>query len=87
MIGLLHVHDVDDGSRHGDDPQGKGKRDRLIPIGDRALAWIRKYLDEVRPQLARWPTMTGVLFLTVTGRCVDPRSLGQMVRLHQAHRA
>jgi integrase/recombinase XerD len=31
--------------------QGKGKKDRLIPIGERALAWIAKYLDEVRPQL------------------------------------
>jgi integrase/recombinase XerD len=29
--------------------QGKGKKDRLIPIGERALAWIAKYLDEVRP--------------------------------------
>lgn len=38
--------------------QGKGKRDRLIPIGARALAWIRKYLDEWRPQL-KMETMTG----------------------------
>jgi integrase/recombinase XerD len=29
--------------------QGKGKKDRLIPIGERALAWIAKYLDDVRP--------------------------------------
>ena len=25
--------------------QGKGKRDRVIPIGDRAAAWVRKYLS------------------------------------------
>ena len=33
--------------------QGKGKKDRVVPIGERALAWIEKYLDEVRPQLVR----------------------------------
>ena len=28
---------------------GKGKKDRVVPIGERALAWIDKYLAEVRP--------------------------------------
>lgn len=27
--------------------QGKGKKDCVIPIGERALAWIQKYRDEV----------------------------------------
>ena len=31
--------------------QGKGKKDRMIPIGDRALAWIERYQVEVRPGL------------------------------------
>jgi len=31
--------------------QGKGGKDRLIPIGARAAYWINKYLAEVRPQL------------------------------------
>jgi integrase/recombinase XerD len=35
--------------------QGKGKKDRLIPIGERALAWIAKYLADVRPSLAVAP--------------------------------
>ena len=30
--------------------QGKGNKDRFVPIGDRALAWLDKYLAEVRPQ-------------------------------------
>jgi len=29
--------------------EGKGKKDRIIPIGDRALGWIQRYLTEVRP--------------------------------------
>lgn len=31
--------------------QGKGGKDRVVPIGTRALTWISKYLDEVRPEL------------------------------------
>lgn len=32
--------------------QGKGKKDRVVPIGRRALGWIYRYLDESRPVLA-----------------------------------
>jgi len=31
--------------------EGKGRRDRIIPIGERALDWVEKYLNESRPQL------------------------------------
>ncbi len=29
---------------------GKGKKDRMVPIGERALAWIKRYIAEVRPR-------------------------------------
>jgi integrase/recombinase XerD len=29
---------------------GKGRRDRWVPIGERACQWIKKYLTEARPQ-------------------------------------
>jgi len=29
--------------------QGKAKKDRIIPLGDRTALWVRKYLDESRP--------------------------------------
>ncbi len=31
--------------------EGKGKRDRVIPIGVRAQAWVEKYINESRPEL------------------------------------
>ena len=36
--------------------QGKGKKDRMIPIGERALAWVERYLEEVRPGSSWSPT-------------------------------
>jgi integrase/recombinase XerD len=31
----------------------KGFKDRLVPLGARAMAWLSKYLDEVRPRLVK----------------------------------
>ena len=59
--------------------QGKGKKDRMIPIGERALAWVEKYLREARPQLAVEPD-DGTLFLTQQRRAVQPRPPEQLVR-------
>ena len=32
--------------------QGKGKKDRIVPIGDRAIAWVEKYLSRCAPGAA-----------------------------------
>ena len=59
--------------------QGKGKKDRMIPIGDRAVAWIDKYVTDVRPGLIVEPD-DGTLFLTNTGDPFTPNRLTQLVR-------
>ena len=46
--------------------QGKGARDRFVPIGERARYWVGRYLQDVRPQLQR-DTHRVTLFLTSTG--------------------
>ncbi len=59
--------------------QGKGKKDRFVPIGERALAWMRLYLEEVRPALAIAPD-DGTLFLTKYGRPFSPNGMSTLVR-------
>lgn len=51
----------------------------MIPIGDRALAWIGKYRDDVRPELAVGQD-DGTLFLTTLGEAFVPNRMTQLVR-------
>ncbi|VAW72517.1 Site-specific tyrosine recombinase RSp0090 [hydrothermal vent metagenome] len=59
--------------------QGKGKKDRVVPIGERAQRWVEKYLNEVRSQYSVDPSET-TLFLNYKGRGIVPDSLSFMVR-------
>jgi integrase/recombinase XerD len=59
--------------------QGKGKKDRFVPIGERAAAWVEKYIREARPQLASDPD-DGTLFLANRGEALNRDHLTWMVR-------
>ena len=54
--------------------QGKGKKDRVIPIGDRAVAWVDRYLIEVRPGLLVGDKSGDTLFLNHHGQPIFTRS-------------
>jgi integrase/recombinase XerD len=58
--------------------QGKGKKDRMLPIGERAVAWIGKYTRESRPLFAVEPD-DGTLFLMSKGGPIAPARLSQLV--------
>jgi len=47
----LRVYDIDRRRAIVIVREGKGRRDRILPIGQRALAWLEKYLIDARPQL------------------------------------
>ena len=46
--------------------QGKGKKDRVTPIGERALEWVNRYLVDGRPELVTDPRAQA-LFLSGYG--------------------
>src|SRR6266496_212109 len=58
---------------------GKGKKDRMIPIGDRALAWMEKYLNDVRPSIVVEPDEAW-LFLTKEGTQLIADHLSSLVK-------
>jgi site-specific recombinase XerD len=53
---LLHlrVADVDHARRTLFVRQGKGARDRFVPIGERACHWVQRYLDEGPTRTRAW---------------------------------
>ncbi len=58
---------------------GKGDKDRYVPIGERAAAWLRKYIAEARPELAIEPDDFTV-FLTAQGEPFSRSHLSYAVR-------
>jgi integrase/recombinase XerD len=60
--------------------QGKGRKDRMIPIGERALSWIERYLIEVRPSLLIGDAAGATLFLTRAGQAFTPDQLSLLVK-------
>ena len=75
----LKVFDLDAERRTLAVRQGKGKKDRMIPTGERAGVWCARYLADVRPKLALVPD-EGVLFLTVEGERFSGERLSQLAR-------
>jgi integrase/recombinase XerD len=62
--------------------EGKGRRDRLVPVGARALAWLDRYLRESRPKLALPQTAT--LFVTDYGEPARPEFVAARVSRYKA---
>ena len=59
--------------------QGKGRKDRVLPVGQRALAWLQKYLADVRPGLVE-RTDSARLFVSCNGRPFGRNALSLLVR-------
>ena len=79
----LTVYDLDDEERSVRIVQGKGKKDRLVPVGRKALNWCAKYIERVRPHNLshnRRPEYRDRLFLTITGNAMQPQYLQRIVK-------
>lgn len=59
--------------------QGKGKRDRMVPIGSRAMAWMKKYMEQVRPIMVAEPDHGIIFILPRFGGPMNERRMSAMV--------
>jgi integrase/recombinase XerD len=59
--------------------QGKGRKDRFVPVGERALAWVAKYRREARPKLLGDPQQRR-LFLNLQGEPLSANALSWRIR-------
>jgi len=58
---------------------GKGGRDRIVPIGAHALAALRRYLQEVRPRLVVTPKQSALFIAAVTHRRLSVKTLNLII--------
>jgi len=80
-LASLKITDLDDDRGVITVRQGKGKRDRTVPIGARAVAWVRRWLDEERHHWVTDPD-EGLIFLSKHGEELGLNWLSLMVAGH-----
>ncbi len=80
LIGLS-VYDLDSERGTVRIDQGKGNKDRIVPLGGRAARWVDKYLVDLRPSLVMEPD-DGTLFLTHFGEPFTPQRMSALVKGH-----
>jgi integrase/recombinase XerD len=59
---------------------GKGGKDRLVPVGEEALAHVERYLAEARPLLAKGHGQPLALFLTRRGDAMTRQQFWTLVK-------
>ena len=60
---------------------GKGSRERLLPFGEEALAWLRRYLSEARAAILGGRT-SEALFVTARGGPMTRQMFWKLVKQH-----
>ncbi len=73
----LDLRDVDFEQELVQVRQGKGGKERVVPLGEEAQHWVARYLRDARPALARGAN--DALFLSASGRRLDTSTLRRIV--------
>jgi integrase/recombinase XerD len=60
---------------------GKGRKERMVPIGDEAVRWIRRYVAEARPALAAGRAQPR-LFVNVRGGTLSRMGFWKILRAY-----
>jgi integrase/recombinase XerD len=78
---LIHLKLYDIDLRNGSlmVRSGKGQKDRYVPLGSRAIHWLRRYLDELRPAIVIEPD-DGTVFLHEFGEPFSKNRLSDLVK-------
>ncbi len=60
---------------------GKGGRERLVPVGEEATHWLKRYLEESRPHLIRRKT-SDALFVSTRGGAMTRHNFWHLIKNH-----
>jgi integrase/recombinase XerD len=63
---------------------GKGNKERLVPLGEEAIDWLRRYLTEGRPALLD-KRQSDDLFVTTRGAAMSRQAFWQLIKRYALH--
>jgi integrase/recombinase XerD len=61
---------------------GKGSKERVVPVGEEALHWLKRYLQVARPALQLSSTVNDGLFLSSRGTAITRQAFWQNIKKH-----
>jgi integrase/recombinase XerD len=61
---------------------GKGKKQRMLPLGQEAVRWLKQYIAEARAKLLKGRTDESALWLTTRGTPLGYMPWAQLLRRH-----
>lgn len=59
---------------------GKGNKERVIPVGEEALYWLKKYIHESRHLLLKEHLMTDAVFISSRGKGITRQAFWQHIK-------
>ena len=78
-IRRLKIKDIDNAGGLLFIEQGKGRKDRIVPVGKVALEWIHRYIREVRPKRLKTPEERCIFVGMRSGAPLTDRALTEFV--------
>jgi integrase/recombinase XerD len=63
--------------------KGKGKKQRVVPLGKTATGWLKEYLEKIRPYYARKQPRQRRLWLNHSGRALTAESVRAALRKYR----
>ena len=60
---------------------GKGNKERLVPLGEQAVDWIERYLEQARPCLLK-QKVCDALFVTARGAGMSRQAFWYLIKKH-----
>jgi len=58
---------------------GKGSKERLVPLGEQAIDWLGRYLNEARPEILK-DRQSDALFVTARGGAMTRQAFWQLIK-------
>jgi len=63
---------------------GKGSKERLVPLGEEAVDWVKRYLAGARPALLKGKSQSDALFVTERGAGMTRQAFWHLIKRYGA---